>query len=177
MDDTENILKEAELSPISEEKEENKISWKNVSVGTFMFLLIIILTGIFIKFSRNRKKKASKILPESITTIAETEEILKHHLFIGKEYYFRSMKRDLDNNLPLSFFEHYDELHYDAEEQVALESNKSIVEFLEETVNHNFAQEFISFRKKIQIEKYTPIHENLEFFYEDIIKFYSKIMK
>ena len=87
------------------------------------------------------------------------------------------MKRDLDNNLPLSFFEHYDELHYDAEEQVALESNKSIVEFLEETVNHNFAQEFISFRKKIQIEKYTPIHENLEFFYEDIIKFYSKIMK
>ena len=177
MDDTENILKEAELSPISEEKEENKISWKNVSVGTFMFLLIIILTGIFIKFSRNRKKKASKILPESITTIAETEEILKHHLFIGKEYYFRSMKRDLDNNLPLSFFEHYDELHYDAEEQVTLESNKSIEEFLEDTVNQDFAQEFISFRKRILTEKYAPIHEDMKSFYDDIIKFYSKIMK
>ena len=161
---------------IPQKKEENKNSGKNIYIGVFIFSSFVILSKIFIKIYRNKKKKISPT-SESITTIAETEEILKHHLFIGKEYYFRSMKRDLDNNLPLSFFEHYDELHYDAEEQVALESNKSIVEFLEETVNHNFAQEFISFRKKIQIEKYTPIHENLEFFYEDIIKFYSKIMK
>ena len=87
------------------------------------------------------------------------------------------MKRDLDNNLPLSFFEHYDELHYDAEEQVTLESNKSIEEFLEDTVNQDFAQEFISFRKRILTEKYAPIHEDMKSFYDDIIKFYSKIMK
>ena len=87
------------------------------------------------------------------------------------------MRRDLDNNLPLSFFEHYDELHYDAEEQVSLESNKSIEEFLGDTVNQDFAQEFISFRKRIQMEKYAPIHEDIKSLYEDIIKFYSKIMK
>ena len=173
---TESIFKTGNSSPNFQKKEENKNSGKNIYIGVFIFSSFVILSKIFIKIYRNKKKKISPT-SESITTIAETEEILKHHLFIGKEYYFRSMKRDLDNNLPLSFFEHYDELHYDAEEQVALESNKSIVEFLEETVNHNFAQEFISFRKKIQIEKYTPIHENLEFFYEDIIKFYSKIMK
>lgn len=173
---TESIFKTGNSSPNFQKKEENKNLGKNIYIGVFIFSSFVILSKIFIKIYRNKKKKISPT-SESITTIAETEEILKHHLFIGKEYYFRSMKRDLDNNLPLSFFEHYDELHYDAEEQIALESDKNIVKFLEETVNQDFAQEFINFRKRIQIEKYAPIHEDLESFYEDIIKFYSKIMK
>lgn len=172
MDDTGHILKKVELSPISQ-KEEKEKPYKGIIGG---FSILGILGGILIFFLRKRKRKAIKT-PEKITTIAETEEILKYKLFIGKEYYFRSLKKDLENNMPLSFFEHYDELHYDAEEQVRLESNKNIEEFLENTTSIGFVQEFKEFREKIQIEKYAPIHQDLNEYYNNIIKFYSKIMK
>lgn len=174
MDDTGHILKKVELSPISQ-KEEKEAPLKSIFIGVFA---LSIIGGISVWiFRKKNKKRKTKIIPEKITTIAETEEILKHKLFVGKEYYFRSMQKDLENNMPLSFFEHYDELHHDAEEQVNLESNKSIEEFLEDTTDNHFVQEFKAFRGKIQVEKYAPIHEDLYKLYNDIIKFYSKIMK
>ena len=75
------------------------------------------------------------------------------------------------------FFENYQELHTEAENQIKRLKNQTISEFLEEIENADFAQDFEKFRNKIQEVKYTPIHGDLYEFYNDIVKFYTKIME
>lgn len=166
IDDTGHALKKIELSPIPQ-KREKETPWQGILAGGST---LGILGGLFAWVFRRKKKT-------KIKTITESEEILKQQLFIGKEYYFRSMQKDLENNAPLSFFEHYDELHHNAEEWVKLGNHKNIEEFLENATDNRFIQEFKEFREKIGIEKYAPVHRDLYEHYNNIVKFYSKIMK
>ena len=114
---------------------------------------------------------------EKITTIAETEELLKENISIGKEYYFGAIKNAVDKGDSASFFENYQELHEEAENQIKRLKNQTVLEFLEETESADFVQDFEKFRTKIQEAKYAPVHEDLYEFYNDIVKFYTKIME
>lgn len=175
IDDTEHILKKVDLSPIPSKKDKKNINWITIFTISIALGVILIIGFYILKF--RKKKRATNIQKDKITTIAETEEILRNSIFIGKDYYFRLMKKALEEGNYTLFFEYYDELHCDAEQQIELYENKNINQFLENTINSEFAKDFDNFREKILLEKYAPIHQDLYDFYNNIVKFYSKIMK
>ena len=173
LEETGHILKKVTLLPISSEEREEGINWQRILAGSFLGIMLLVLL-------RLRRKKSSVEIEnklEKITTIAETEELLKENISIGKEYYFGAIKNAVDKGDSVSFFENYQELHEEAENQIKRLKNQTILEFLEETENADFVQDFEKFRTKIQEAKYAPVHGDLYEFYNDIVKFYTKIME
>ena len=178
MDDTGHILKKVNLLPVSEEENEEESFDYGRFAGMGLLVFGSLLAIYFFTFRKKKPKQWSSVQEDDkITTIAETEELLKENISIGKEYYFGALKNAADKGNTASFFENYQELHTEAENQIKRLKNQTISEFLEEIENADFAQDFEKFRNKIQEVKYTPIHGDLYEFYNDIVKFYTKIME
>ncbi len=178
MDDTGHILKKVNLLPVSEkEKEEESFDFgRFAGIGLLVFSSLLAI--YFFTFRKKKPKQWSSVQEDDkITTIAETEELLKENISIGKEYYFGALKNAADKGDSASFFENYQELHTEAENQIKRLKNQTISEFLEEIENADFVKDFEQFRTEIQEVKYAPVHEDLYEFYNDIVKFYTKIME
>ena len=173
LEETGHILKKVTLLPISNEEKKEGFNWQRILAGSFLGVTLLVLLRL------RRKKSSVKIENklEKIPTIAETEELLKENISIGKEYYFGAIKNAVDKGDSASFFENYQELHEEAENQIKRLKNQTILEFLEEAENADFVQDFKKFRTKIQEAKYAPFHGDLYEFYNDIVKFYTKIME
>ena len=178
MDDTGHILKKVNLLPISEEEKEEESFDFGRFAGIGLLVFGSLLAIYFFTFRKKKPKQWSSVQEDDkITTIAETEELLKENISIGKEYYFGALKNAADKGNTASFFENYQELHTEAENQIKRLKNQTISEFLEETENADFVKDFEQFRTEIQEAKYAPVHEDLYEFYNDIVKFYTKIME
>ena len=173
MDNTGHILKKVNLLPVSEEENEEESFDYGRFVGMGLLVFGSLLAIYFFTFRKKKPKQWSSVQEDDkITTIAETEELL-----IGKEYYLGAIKNALDKGDSASFFENYQELHEEAENQIKRLKNQTISEFLEEIENADFVKDFEQFRIEIQEAKYAPVHEDLYEFYNDIVKFYTKIME
>ena len=178
MDDTGHILKKVNLLPVSEEENEEESFDYGRFAGMGLLVFGSLLAIYFFTFRKKKPKQWSSVQEnDKITTIAETEELLKENISIGKEYYFGALKNAADKGNFASFFENYQELHTEAENQIKRLKNQTISEFLEETENADFVKDFEQFRTEIQEAKYAPVHEDLYEFYNDIVKFYTKIME
>ena len=178
MDDTGHILKKVNLLPVSEEEKEEESFDFGRFAGIGLLVFGSLLAIYFFTFRKKKPKQWSSVQEnDKITTIAETEELLKENIFIGKEYYFGALKNAADKGNTASFFENYQELHTEAENQIKRLKNQTISEFLEETESPDFVKDFEQFRTEIQEAKYAPVHEDLYEFYNDIVKFYTKIME
>ena len=178
MDDTGHILKKVNLLPVSEEENEEESFDYGRFAGMGLLVFGSLLAIYFFTFRKKKPKQRSSVQEDDkITTIAETEELLKENISIGKEYYFGALKNAADKGNTASFFENYQELHTEAENQIKRLKNQTISEFLEEIENADFVKDFEQFRIEIQEAKYAPIHEDLYEFYNDIVKFYTKIME
>ena len=178
MDDTGHILKKVNLLPVSEEENEEESFDYGRFAGMGLLVFGSLLAIYFFTFRKKKPKQWSSVQEDDkITTIAETEELLKENISIGKEYYFGALKNAADKGNTASFFENYQELHTEAENQIKRLKNQTISEFLEEIENADFVKDFEQFRTEIQEAKYAPVHENLYEFYNDIVKFYTKIME
>ena len=178
MDNTGHILKKVNLLPVSEEENEEESFDYGRFVGMGLLVFGSLLAIYFFTFRKKKPKQWSSVQEDDkITTIAETEELLKENISIGKEYYFGALKNAADKGNTASFFENYQELHTEAENQIKRLKNQTISEFLEEIENADFVKDFEQFRIEIQEAKYAPIHEDLYEFYNDIVKFYTKIME
>ena len=178
MDDTGHILKKVNLLPVSEEENEEESFDYGRFVGMGLLVFGSLLAIYFFTFRKKKPKQWNSVQEDDkIMTIAETEELLKENISIGKEYYFGALKNAVDKGDFASFFENYQELYTEAENQIKRLKNQTISEFLEETENADFVQDFEKFRTEIQEAKYAPIHGNLYEFYNDIVKFYTKIME
>ena len=178
MDDTGHILKKVNLLPVSEkEKEEESFDFgRFAGIGLLVFGSLLAI--YFFTFRKKKPKQWSNVQEDDkITTIAETEELLKENISIGKEYYFGALKNAVDKGDFASFFENYQELHTEAENQIKRLKNQTISEFLEEIENADFVKDFEQFRTEIQEVKYAPVHGDLYEFYNNIVKFYTKIME
>lgn len=176
---TEHILKKVDLDLTTPTKTEQK-SENNWLTTISIFSLLGGIIGIFMWVFRKKKvnnfpQKQEKT--EKITTIAETEELLKQQISIGKDYYFRAMKNAIKQDNSTNFFELYEELHKSTEKQLFTNKKQSIHQALTETKNIDFANEYNDFRQKMEIEKYAPYQHNLEELYQNIYKFYSEIME
>ena len=178
MDDTGHILKKVNLLPVSEEENEEESFDYGRFAGIGLLVFGSLLAIYFFTFRKKKPKQWSSVQEDDkITTIAETEELLKENISIGKEYYFGALKNAADKGNTASFFENYQELHTEAENQIKRLKNQTISEFLEEIENADFVKDFEQFRTEIQEAKYAPVHEDLYEFYNDIVKFYTKIME
>ena len=178
MDDTGHILKKVNLLPVSEEENEEESFDFGRFAGIGLLVFGSLLAIYFFTFRKKKPKQRSSVQEDDkITTIAETEELLKENISIGKEYYFGALKNAADKGNTASFFENYQELHTEAENQIKRLKNQTISEFLEEIENADFVKDFEQFRTEIQEAKYAPVHEDLYEFYNDIVKFYTKIME
>ena len=178
MDDTGHILKKVNLLPVSEEENEEESFDYGRFAGMGLLVFGSLLAIYFFTFRKKKPKQWSSVQEnDKITTIAETEELLKENISIGKEYYFGALKNAADKGNFASFFENYQELHTEAENQIKRLKNQTISEFLEEIENADFVKDFEQFRTEIQEAKYAPVHEDLYEFYNDIVKFYTKIME
>ena len=178
MDDTGHILKKVNLLPVSEEEKEEESFDFGRFAGIGLLVFGSLLAIYFFTFRKKKPKQWSSVQEDDkITTIAETEELLKENISIGKEYYFGALKNAADKGDSAGFFENYQELHTEAENQIKRLKNQTISEFLEETENADFVKDFEQFRTEIQEAKYAPVHEDLYEFYNDIVKFYTKIME
>ena len=178
MDNTGHILKKVNLLPVSEEENEEESFDYGRFAGMGLLVFGSLLAIYFFTFRKKKPKQWSSVQEDDkITTIAETEELLKENISIGKEYYFRALKNAADKGNTTSFFENYQELHTEAENQIKRLKNQTISEFLEEIENADFVKDFERFRTEIQEAKYAPVHEDLYEFYNDIVKFYTKIME
>jgi len=178
MDNTGHILKKVNLLPVSEEENEEESFDYGRFVGMGLLVFGSLLAIYFFTFRKKKPKQWSSVQEDDkITTIAETEELLKENISIGKEYYFGALKNAADKGNSTSFFENYQELHTEAENQIKRLKNQTISEFLEEIENADFVKDFEQFRTEIQEAKYAPVHEDLYEFYNDIVKFYTKIME
>jgi batD len=178
MDDTGHILKKVNLLPVSEEENEEESFDYGRFVGMGLLVFGSLLAIYFFTFRKKKPKQWNSVQEDDkITTIAETEELLKDNISIGKEYYFGALKNAADKGDSAGFFENYQELHTEAENQIKRLKNQTISEFLEEIENADFVKDFEQFRTEIQEAKYAPVHEGLYEFYNDIVKFYTKIME
>ena len=178
MDDTGHILKKVNLLPVSEEEKEEESFDFGRFAGIGLLVFGSLLAIYFFTFRKKKPKQWSSVQEDDkITTIAETEELLKENISIGKEYYFGALKNAADKGDSAGFFENYQELHTEAENQIKRLKNQTISEFLEEIENADFVKDFEQFRTEIQEAKYAPVHEGLYEFYNDIVKFYTKIME
>ena len=178
MDDTGHILKKVNLLPVSEEENEEESFDYGRFAGMGLLVFGSLLAIYFFTFRKKKPKQWNSVQEDDkITTIAETEELLKENISIGKEYYFGALKNAVDKGNFASFFENYQELHTEAENQIKRLKNQTISEFLEEIESPDFVKDFEQFRTEIQEAKYAPVHEDLYEFYNDIVKFYTKIME
>ena len=178
MDDTGHILKKVNLLPVSEEENEEESFDFGRFAGIGLLVFGSLLAIYFFTFRKKKPKQWSSVQEDDkIMTIAETEELLKENISIGKEYYFGALKNAADKGNSANFFENYQELHEEAENQTRRLKNQTISEFLEEIENADFVKDFEQFRTEIQEAKYAPVHEDLYEFYNDIVKFYTKIME
>ena len=178
MDDTGHILKKVNLLPVSEEENEEESFDFGRFAGIGLLVFGSLLAIYFFTFRKKKPKQWSSVQEnDKITTIAETEELLKENISIGKEYYFGALKNAAYKGDSASFFENYQELHTEAENQIKRLKNQTISEFLEEIENADLVKDFEQFRTEIQEAKYAPVHEDLYEFYNDIVKFYTKIME
>ena len=178
MENTGHILKKVNLLPVSEEENEEESFDYGRFAGMGLLVFGSLLAIYFFTFRKKKPKQRSSVQEDDkITTIAETEELLKENISIGKEYYFGALKNAADKGNTASFFENYQELHTEAENQIKRLKNQTISEFLEEIENADFVKDFEQFRTEIQEAKYAPVHEDLYEFYNDIVKFYTKIME
>ena len=178
MDNTGHILKKVNLLPVSEEENEEESFDYGRFAGIGLLVFGSLLAIYFFTFRKKKPKQWSSVQEDDkITTIAETEELLKENISIGKEYYFGALKNAADKGNTTRFFENYQELHTEAENQIKRLKNQTISEFLEETESPDFVKDFEQFRTEIQEAKYAPVHEDLYEFYNNIVKFYTKIME
>ena len=178
MDDTGHILKKVNLLPVSEEEKEEESFDFGRFAGIGLLVFGSLLAIYFFTFRKKKPKQWNSVQEDDkITTIAETEELLKENISIGKEYYFGALKNAADKGNTTRFFENYQELHTEAENQIKRLKNQTISEFLEEIENADFVKDFEQFRTEIQEAKYAPVHEDLYEFYNNIVKFYTKIME
>ncbi|WEK71525.1 MAG: BatD family protein [Candidatus Chryseobacterium colombiense] len=160
-------------------KEKNKFNW-NV-----LFINIAILLSLFVSYLvfRNWQKKRSlvnkTVSPESLGTIAETEEEIRTMLKTDISDYFNYLKNLKENNDYTKFFKTVEELDSEVRNQYFQSSSKDFVAFLESYKGNNIAEEYRILSQKIQIEKYAPVksEEGIDELYDTIVKLYSSISK
>lgn len=159
-------------------KDKNRINWK-VIAGNFGLLTIFGSLFLIVLRKREKRKLKPRVLLKPISTIAETEELIRQNLSNHIEESIEYLKILKDNKEFTKFFEAYDELNRETKEYHGAKSDSEFRSILEKTQGQQISEQFRSLSEQIQIEKFAPIHveEQMDDLYKTIHSLYSEINK
>jgi hypothetical protein len=115
----------------------------------------------------------------SITSIAETEEIIRNNKNHHLDENINFLKILTENKNFEHFFIAYQELNNDVKNYFSLVDENSFRKYLEQNKGAKIAYEYRILSEKIQIEKFAPFYndEEIEGLLETIITLYTEITK
>ena len=159
-------------------KDKNRINWK-VVVGNFGLLTIFGSLFLIVLRKREKRKLKPHVVIKPISTIAETEELIRQNLSNHIEESIEYLKILKDNKEFTKFFEAYDELNRETKEYHGAKDDSEFRTILEKTQGQQISERYRSLSEQIQIEKFAPIHveEQMDDLYKTIHILYSEINK
>ena len=159
-------------------KDKNKIDWKVVA-GNFGLLTIFGSLFLIVLRKREKKKLKPRIILQPISTIAETEELIRQNLSNHIEESIDYLKILKDNKDFTKFFEAYNDLNRETKEYHFAKSESEFRAILEKTQGQLISERYRSLSEQIQIEKFAPIHDEdqIDGLYNNIRSLYSEINK
>ena len=159
-------------------KDKNKIDWKVVA-GNFGLLTIFGSLFLIVLRKREKKKLKPRIVLQPISTIAETEELIRQNLSNHIEESIDYLKILKDNKDFTKFFEAYNDLNRETKEYHFAKSESEFRAILEKTQGQLISERYRSLSEQIQIEKFAPIHDEdqIDGLYNNIRSLYSEINK
>ena len=154
------------------------INWKIVAGNIGLLTVLVSLLLIELR-KKEQKKLKPQLIQKPITTIAETEEILRnnsHHDFDESIEYLKKLKDSKDFT---TFFTAYDELNKDTKKQFGVATDGDLRSILAKTKGQQTSEKYRDLSEKIQIEKFAPFHfeEQMDELYERIVTFYNEVSK
>ena len=159
-------------------KDKNKIDWKVVA-GNFGLLTIFGSLFLIVLRKREKKKLKPRIILQPISTIAETEELIRQKLSNHIEESIEYLKILKDNKDFTKFFKAYNDLNRETKEYHSAKSESEFRAILEKTKGQFISERYRALSEQIQIEKFAPIHDEdqIDGLYNNIRSLYSEINK
>ena len=159
-------------------KDKNKIDWKVVA-GNFGLLTIFGSLFLIVLRKREKKKLKPRIILQPISTIAETEELIRQKLSNHIEESIEYLKILKDNKDFTKFFKAYNDLNRETKEYHSAKSESEFRAILEKTKGQLISERYRALSEQIQIEKFAPIHDEdqIDELYTNIRNLYSDINK
>ena len=159
-------------------KEDKKIHWGTV-FGNLALMAAFLSVFLFVRKKIKQKKQKPKDLQKNITSISETEEILRKNMSVQIDDYIEYLKKMKENKDFTKFFSTYQELNEEVKNMYSQNTEAEFRKFLEEHKGQKIAEEYRSLSEKIQIEKYAPFHsdENIDELLKSITSLYLDISK
>ncbi|WP_294220031.1 BatD family protein [uncultured Chryseobacterium sp.] len=160
-------------------KEKNKFHWN------ILFTNIAILLALFIAYlgfkTWQRKKRSVKetAIPQSIGSIAETEQEIRENLKTDVNDYFSYLENLKDNSDYEKFFQTFEELDREVRKQYSEDASADFVKSLEYQNGPAVTEEYRSLIQRVQIEKYAPVKSSdaIDELLIAIVNLYSRISK
>ena len=158
--------------------DKNQINWKIV-VGNIALLTSLITLFAVVMRKREKRKLKPQLPSKPITTIADTEEMLRKNLSNHFEESIAYLNILKDNKDITNFFSAYDDLHRETKEYYAANTESDFRAFLEQNFGKQLSEQYRALSEQIQIEKYAPFHseEQVDELYTSIKTLYSDINK
>ena len=128
---------------------------------------------------REKKKLKPRIILQPISTIAETEELIRQKLSNHIEESIEYLKILKDNKDFTKFFKAYNDLNRETKEYHSAKSESEFRAILEKTKGQLISERYRALSEQIQIEKFAPLHDEdqIDGLYNNIRSLYSEINK
>ena len=148
-------------------------------VGNIALLTSLITLFAVVMRKREKRKLKPQLLSKPITTIADTEEMLRKNLSNHFEESIAYLNILKDNKDITNFFSAYDDLHRETKDYYAANTESDFRAFLEQNFGKQLSEQYRALSEQIQIEKYAPFHseEQVDELYTSIKTLYSDINK
>lgn len=159
-------------------KNKEEINWKVVA-GNLGLIAAVISLVLFVN-KRSEKKKIKQVHPvKSVTTIAETEEVIRRNLHNPFTDNIEYLKKLREENEFSKFFLSYQDLNAETKSYFSAENESQLRKILEQKKGAHLAEHYRDLSEKIQIEKYAPLHteEQIDAILKSIITLYAEIVK
>lgn len=180
---TNNVLETVNtpVIPTKEYKVESQqpFSWRTVFlnygiIGGILFLLIFLFT-----WDKNDNSKKNKLEAFVVKNIADTEQDIKEKWGIDVESNLVYMENQLNKEDFHGFFNTFEEMKSDVEQQISNQYHISVTQFLESQNGSVIAEDYCELLQQVQMEKYIPhpSKENVQDIYYKSKKIFANFVK
>ena len=157
-------------------KDKSRINWKIV-FGNLALMAGLLSLFLVIKKKMTHRNLKPVITTKPITTIAETEELIRNKLSVQFDDNIKYLKKLAENKDFSKFISVYEELNIETKKNFGLLTESDFKKYLETHKGQKFADEYRALSEQILVEKYAPYHsdEHIDELLKSIVRIYSQI--